>query len=184
MTTIVGYKYKEHFILAADSQVTEQYYASNSNYDKIDVICDGRYVISACGDTSHVKLITEFLEQDLATIPGKTNVRSIICEVSDRDTIINAYMMEGKHKSNLTDILTQEIELVTLGSGGPVFLAAYTTLVETRGLPKNIEEVDEILKIAFKVTSQIDLYTNNSIRSMHFKHNTLKHNTISKVYGE
>lgn len=170
MTTIIGYRFEDTYVLAADSQTTCGDYISNSRSMKIFETPKHWYAAAGC--VSNDILIEEYLQDESRRrIRTQSPINAIVLKKhrNIKGGITSVTEVSGKGLVERIDVLKQVGSLFTLGSGGKYFQTVFKTVLHERGEPKDKEELRKLLETSFKLTSEIDLYSNNNVHYRWFE---------------
>lgn len=153
--------------MASDGQVTFGNTILKHKSQKVRKLYRGKILAGFAGAAADSLALFERMEKKLEESGG--NLARAVVELAkdwraDRvlrrlEAVIavmdkqNAYIVSGSG-----DVIEPEDKIVSIGSGGPIALAAARALINHSDLPPEI-----ILKEALRIASQIDLYTNNQI---------------------
>lgn len=166
-TTILAVRRNEQVAIGGDGQVTLGDTAIKHGARKIRKIHDDRVLIGFAGSASDAITLYENLEKKLEQYRG--NLQKSAVELArewrtDRvlrqvdALMIAADATDGYLISGNGDVIAPDDDILAIGSGGPIALAAAKALLKYSNL-----SAKEIISEALQLTSELCIYTNARI---------------------
>lgn len=166
-TTILAVRRDNQIAIGGDGQVTLGNTAIKHGAKKIRKIHEDRVLLGFAGSASDALTLYEKLEAKLEQYRG--NLKRAAVELArdwrgDRvlrrvDALMIAVDAEGGYLiSGAGDVISPDDDVLAIGSGGSVALAAAKALLSFSSLAAK-----DIVQEALKITSQICIYTNDEI---------------------
>ena len=166
-TTILAVRRDNQIAIGGDGQVTLGNTAIKHGANKIRKIHEDRVLLGFAGSASDALTLYEKLEAKLEQYRG--NLKRAAVELArdwrgDRvlrrvDALMIAVDAEGGYLiSGAGDVISPDDDVLAIGSGGSVALAAAKALLSFSSLAAK-----DIVQEALKITSQICIYTNDEI---------------------
>lgn len=166
-TTILAVKRNGKVAMAGDGQVTFGNTVLKHRARKIRRLYRGQILVGFAGATADALTLFERLEKKLEAYSGQL-LRSAVELAKDwrTDKILRrleAFLIacDKEHLlliSGAGDVVEPDEEIIAIGSGGPIALAAAKALLRYTDL-----SAKEIAEKALKITSEICIYTNSEI---------------------
>lgn len=166
-TTIVAVKRDGTIAVAGDGQVTLQTTVLKKTARKVRRIYDDKVVVGFAGATADAFTLFERFEGKLKEFNGNLH-RAAVELAKDWRTDkylrrLEAMMLAADKESLLLlsgtgDVLSPDDDVIAIGSGGPMALAAARALVANSNL-----SATQIAKESLRIASEICIYTNENI---------------------
>ena len=166
-TTILAVKRNGKIAMAGDGQVTFGNTVLKHRARKIRKLYRGQILVGFAGATADALTLFERLEKKLEAYSGQL-LRSAVELAKDwrTDKILRrleAFLIacDKEHLlliSGAGDVVEPDEEIIAIGSGGPIALAAAKALLRYTDL-----SAKEIAEKALRITSEICIYTNSEI---------------------
>lgn len=166
-TTVIAVKKDGKVAIAGDGQVTFGNTILKHKAKKIRKLYKGNVVVGFAGSTADALTLFERLEKKLEAYGGQL-LRAAVELAKDwrTDKILRrleAFLIacDKEHIlliSGAGDVVEPDEEVVAIGSGGPMALAAAKALLRYSEL-----SAKEIAEIAIKIAGEICIYTNSEI---------------------
>ncbi|RKX55549.1 MAG: HslU--HslV peptidase proteolytic subunit [Thermodesulfobacteriota bacterium] len=166
-TTILAVKRNGKIAMAGDGQVTFGNTVLKHRARKIRRLYRGQILVGFAGATADALTLFERLEKKLEAYSGQL-LRSAVELAKDwrTDKILRrleAFLIacDKEHLlliSGAGDVVEPDEEIIAIGSGGPIALAAAKALLRYTDL-----SAKEIAEKALRITSEICIYTNSEI---------------------
>lgn len=166
-TTVIAVKKDGKVAIAGDGQVTFGNTILKHKAKKIRKLYKGNVVVGFAGSTADALTLFERLEKKLEAYGGQL-LRAAVELAKDwrTDKILRrleAFLIacDKEHIlliSGAGDVVEPDEEVVAIGSGGPMALAAAKALLRYSDL-----SAKEIAEIAIKIAGEICIYTNSEI---------------------
>ena len=179
MTIIVGYRHKNRFLLAADSQSTfGDGTIANHTSNKIERWHN--FVIAGSGATVAMialkKILWNMNDDDIqldvqlcgvvtGLMPEKDGEEdchgsALLLRLNDDDKIIDVLVVHINDTLLIENLLAENQRLVTLGSGGTLFRGAFAGIQKQRGFT-DYEGTKGYVKRAMDIVAEQSAYCNN-----------------------
>lgn len=166
-TTILAVRHKGEVALGGDGQVTLGETIIKHQASKVRRLYKDRVIIGFAGAAADALSLFEMLESKLEQYNGDL-YRSAVEMARDwrTDRVLrrmeaSIIAVDSKHMfliSGTGDLITPDDNVLAIGSGGPMALAAAKALMEYSDL-----SASQIVRKALEITSQICIYTNGNI---------------------
>ncbi|WP_297057875.1 ATP-dependent protease subunit HslV [Thermosulfurimonas sp.] len=166
-TTVVAVRRKGKVVLAADGQVTLGETVIKHGARKVRRLYKGQVLVGFAGSTADALTLFERLEKKLELYSGHL-VRSAVELAKDWRTDkllrrLEALLIACDRQSMLLisgagDVIEPDEEVLAIGSGGPMALAAARALLRNTDLSAR-----EIAEEALRIAGEICVYTNQNI---------------------
>ncbi len=166
-TTVIAVKREGKIAMAGDGQVSFGNTVLKHKAKKIRKLYKGQVLAGFAGSTADALTLFERLEKKLETYSGQL-LRAAVELAKDWRTDkvlrrLEAFLI-ACDKDNLLlisgagDVVEPDEEVIAIGSGGPIALAAAKALLRYTSL-----SAKEIAEIAVKIAGEICIYTNSEI---------------------
>lgn len=166
-TTVIAVKREGKIAMAGDGQVSFGNTVLKHKAKKIRKLYKGQVLAGFAGSTADALTLFERLEKKLETYSGQL-LRAAVELAKDWRTDkvlrrLEAFLI-ACDKDNLLlisgagDVVEPDEEVIAIGSGGPIALAAAKALLRYTNL-----SAKEIAEIAVKIAGEICIYTNSEI---------------------
>ncbi|HFC98479.1 MAG TPA: ATP-dependent protease subunit HslV [Thermosulfurimonas dismutans] len=166
-TTVVAVRRRGKVVLAADGQVTVGETVIKHGARKVRRLYKGQVLVGFAGSTADALTLFERLEKKLELYSGHL-VRSAVELAKDWRTDkllrrLEALLIACDRQSMLLisgagDVIEPDEEVLAIGSGGPMALAAARALLRNTDLSAR-----EIAEEALRIAGEICVYTNQNI---------------------
>jgi ATP-dependent HslUV protease subunit HslV len=166
-TTVIAVKKEGKIAIAGDGQVTFGNTVLKSKARKIRKLYKGKVLVGFAGSTADALTLFERLEKKLDAYSGQL-LRAAVELAKDwrTDKILRrleAFLIacDKNHIlliSGAGDVVGPDEEVIAIGSGGPMALAAAKAMLRFSSL-----SAKEIAENAIKIASEICIYTNSEI---------------------
>ncbi len=166
-TTVLAVRRDGRVALAGDGQVTFGSTVLKQKARKIRKLYKGKVIVGFAGSTADALTLFEKLEKKLETYSGQL-LRSAVELAKDWRTDkvlrrLEAFLIacDRDHLlliSGAGDVLEPDEDVLAIGSGGPMALAAAKALLRHTEL-----SAKEIARTALQIASEICIYTNSEI---------------------
>jgi ATP-dependent HslUV protease subunit HslV len=166
-TTVIAVKKEGKIAIAGDGQVTFGNTVLKSKARKIRKLYKGKVLVGFAGSTADALTLFERLEKKLDAYSGQL-LRAAVELAKDwrTDKILRrleAFLIacDKNHIlliSGAGDVVEPDEEVIAIGSGGPMALAAAKAMLRFSSL-----SAKEIAENAIKIASEICIYTNSEI---------------------
>lgn len=172
-TTVICIRHKGKIAMAGDGQVSMGETILKKKANKIRTLFKGKVIAGFAGATSDAFALFSRFEGKLEEFRGNLSRAAIelakdwrmdkalrrleaLLIVADKD---NSFLISGTG-----DVIEPDDGIIAIGSGGPFALAAARALVKYTDM-----SAKKIALEAMKISSDIDVYTTNRLRSRNFK---------------
>ena len=172
-TTVLGIIHNGKAVIGADGQATMGNTVAKSNVRKVRFLADGKVMVGFAGSTSDAFTLLERLEEKMNMY--RNNLRRAAIELA-KDWRTDRYLRrleamlivmskeEGLIISGSGDVLSQDNQIFSIGSGSMYAQSAALALKRHKPEMTAREIVEESLKIA----AEICIYTNDNLTILEF----------------
>ncbi len=166
-TTIVATRVRGQVALGGDGQVTLGDTIVKGSAQKVRTLRDGKILVGFAGSVADAFTLFEKFEEKLERFPG--NLRRAVVELA-KDWRTDRYLrrleallavVDSDHLflvSGDGNVIEPDDEIIAIGSGGPMALAAARALREHTEMA-----AAEVVRTALEITGDICIYTNRNI---------------------
>ena len=155
MTTILSVRRNGKVVVGGDGQVSLGNTILKGNARKVRKLNNGTVISGFAGSTADAFTLLDIFEQQIKTCNGNLEKAVIaFCKLwrTDKANEAKSFLISGAG-----DVITQEDDLLAIGSGGNYAYSAAKALLENTDL-----DAEAIVRKSLQIASDICVFTNNN----------------------